>query len=65
MKGDPVGTSSAIRARLSKAPLFLKQLHLDRDGTCTGFDVREAKPNGRSVGRIYRDISTDAQWVAA
>jgi hypothetical protein len=42
--------------------LFLKQLQLDRDGTCTDFEVREGKPNGRAVGRIYKDISAGRQW---
>ncbi len=64
-------------ARLRKAPsrprlsysrgmpeglLFLKPLHLDRDGTCTDWDVPEAKPSGRTVGRIYQDISVGGQW---
>jgi hypothetical protein len=42
--------------------LFLKQLHLNRDGSCTDFDVREGKPNGRTVGRIYKDISAGGLW---
>ena len=37
--------------------LFLKQLHLNSDGTCTDFDVRDGKPNGRAVGRIYKETS--------
>ncbi len=41
--------------------LFLKPLHLNPDdGTCTDWDVREGKPNGRTVGRIY--ISAGGQW---
>ncbi len=27
--------------------LFLKQLHLNRDGTCSDWDVREQKSDGR------------------
>jgi hypothetical protein len=42
--------------------LFLKQLHLNPDGSCTDFDVREDKPNGRTVGRVYKDISAGWQW---
>ncbi len=41
---------------MSEGLLFLKPLHLNRDGTCTDWDVREGKPNGRTVERIYRDI---------
>jgi hypothetical protein len=47
---------------MSEGLLFLKPLHLNRDGTCTDWDVRENKPNGRTVGRIYLDISTGGQW---
>jgi hypothetical protein len=28
----------------------------------TDFDVREGKPTGRTVGRIYQDISAGGQW---
>jgi hypothetical protein len=42
--------------------LFLKQLHLNQDGTCTDFDVREGKPNGRTVGRIYKEVSAVGRW---
>jgi hypothetical protein len=45
---------------MSEGLLFLKPLHLNRDGTCTDWDVCEGKPNGRTVGRIY--ISTGGQW---
>jgi hypothetical protein len=42
--------------------LFLKPLNLNRDGTCTDFDVNEGKPNGRTVGRVYEDVSTGGLW---
>src|SRR4051794_39481749 len=42
--------------------LFLKQLHLNREGTCTDFEVRDRKPSGRTVGRIYKDISSGGLW---
>jgi hypothetical protein len=42
--------------------LFLKALHLNRDGICTDFDVREGQPNGRCIGRVYKDISAGGQW---
>jgi hypothetical protein len=29
---------------------------------CTAFDVREAQPKGRCIGRIYKDISAGWQW---
>jgi hypothetical protein len=41
--------------------LFLKQLQLNRDGTCTDFDVREGQPNGRCIGRVYKDVSAFGQ----
>jgi hypothetical protein len=47
---------------MSEGLLFLKPLHLNRDGTCTDWDVREGESNGRTIGRIYEDISTDHQW---
>jgi hypothetical protein len=42
---------------MSEGLLFLKPLPLNRDGTCTDWDVREVKPSG-----IYLDISTGGQW---
>jgi hypothetical protein len=36
--------------------------HLNQDGTCTDFVEREDKPNGRTVGRIYKDDSAGEQW---
>ncbi len=39
--------------------LFLRPLYLNRDGTCTDLDVCEGKPSGRTIGRIYLDISTN------
>jgi hypothetical protein len=42
--------------------VFLKQLQLNRDGTCSDFDVREGQTNGRWIGRIYKDISAGDQW---
>ncbi len=47
---------------MSEGLLFLKPLHLSRDGTCTDWDVREGKPSGRTVGRIYLDVSAGGQW---
>jgi hypothetical protein len=47
---------------MSEGLLFLKPLNLNRDGTCTDWDVREGNPNGRTLGRIYLDISTGGQW---
>ncbi len=47
---------------MSDGLLFLKRLHLNRDGTCTDFDVREGKTKGRTVGRIYQDISVGGLW---
>jgi hypothetical protein len=32
------------------------------DGSSTDFEVREGNPDGRSVGRIYKEISADGQW---
>ncbi len=50
------GRSSAATIRrlgypltMSDGVLFLKRLHLNPDGTCTDFDVREGKPSGRTV----------------
>src|SRR4051812_31060612 len=34
-----------------------------RGGSCTGFHVRERKPNGRCVGQIYKGISAGGQWL--
>jgi hypothetical protein len=42
--------------------LFLKPLHLKSDGICTDWDVREGKPSGRTIGRIYLDISAGSRW---
>jgi hypothetical protein len=47
---------------MSEGLLFLKPLHVNQDGTCTDFDVNEGKPAGRTVGRIYLDISAGGQW---
>jgi hypothetical protein len=48
--------------QLSCPHAFLKQLQPNRDGTCADFDVREGKPNGRTVRRIYKDISAGGLW---
>ncbi len=53
---------SDILPSMSEGLLFLKPLHLNRDGTCTDWDVRERKPSGRTIGRIYEDISTGGLW---
>jgi hypothetical protein len=53
---------SAILLGMSEGLLFLKPLHLDREGTCTDWDVREGKPSGRAVGRIFLDVSTNGLW---
>jgi hypothetical protein len=37
-------------------------LFLNRDGTYTDFDVREGKPNGRAIGRIYRSARGEWFW---
>src|SRR3569833_608628 len=43
--------------------LFLRPCPLSLHETpCIDFDVREGKPNGRTIRRIYRDISADGQW---
>jgi hypothetical protein len=47
---------------MSEGLLFLKPLHLNREGTCTDWDVRECKSSGRTIGRIYQDISTGGLW---
>jgi hypothetical protein len=47
---------------MSEGLLFLKPCPLSRDTPCTDWDVREVKPSGRTVGRIYLDISTGGQW---
>ncbi len=64
---NPQGSDRSLRlgypCRMLEGLLFLKPLHLNRDGTCTDWDVREHKPNGRTVGRIYLDISTGGQWL--
>ncbi len=52
---------SAILPRLSEGLLFLKPRHLSRDGTYTDWDVSEGKPNGRTVGRAYFDVSTTGE----
>jgi hypothetical protein len=39
---------------MSEALLLLKPLHLNREGTCSDFDVREGNPSGRTVGRVYQ-----------
>jgi hypothetical protein len=44
---------------MSEGLLFLKPLNLNRDGTCTDFDVNEGK---RTVRRIYEDISAGGLW---
>jgi hypothetical protein len=46
---------------MSEGLLFLKPCPISRDGA-PDFDVREGKPNGRTIGRIYQDISTGGQW---
>jgi hypothetical protein len=46
---------------MSEGLLFLKPCPISREGT-PDFDVREGKPNGRTIGRIYLDISTGGQW---
>ncbi len=48
--------------RMSEGLLFLKRCSLSRDTPCTNWDVNEGKPNGRTIGRIYLDISTGGQW---
>jgi hypothetical protein len=63
--GTPLGFLSArlsYPAAMSEGLLFLKPLHLNRDGTATDWDVREGKPSGRTIGRIYLDISTGGLW---
>ncbi len=55
-------TDSANLRPMTEGLLFLKPLHLNRNGTCTDWDVREGKPNGRTVGRIYQNISAGGQW---
>jgi hypothetical protein len=47
---------------MSEGLLFLKPCPLSRDMPCTDWDVREGKPSGRTVRRIYLDISTGGQW---
>ncbi len=43
--------------------LFLKPCTLSRHETpCTDWDVRERQPNGRTIGRIYKNISASGQW---
>ena len=43
--------------------LFLRPCPLSLHETpCTDFDVREGNPNGRTVGRIYKDISSGGLW---
>jgi hypothetical protein len=42
--------------------LFLRQLYPNADGTCTDFNVREEKSNGRSVGRIYQAAEMQGHW---
>src|SRR4051794_6565081 len=43
--------------------LFLRPCPLSLHETpCTDFDVREEKPNGRTVGRIHKDISAGGLW---
>jgi hypothetical protein len=45
-------------APTSEALLFLKPRALGREMPCTDWDVHEHKPSGRTVGRIYLNIST-------
>ncbi len=59
---EPGLRDSVILLGMSEGLLFLKPLHLNRDGTCTDFDVREGKPNGRTIGRIYLDIAIVGEW---
>jgi hypothetical protein len=60
---EQCGYCKATQLRgMSEGLLFLKPLHLNRDATCTDWDVLEGNPNGRTIGRIYQDISAGGQW---
>jgi hypothetical protein len=49
---------------MSEGLLFLKPCEFvaRHETPCTDFDVHEGKPSGRTIGRIYLDISTGGQW---
>jgi hypothetical protein len=52
ISSEQCGYCKATQATLRPMPeglLFLKPLHLNRDGTCTDWDVRRASPVGGLV----------------
>ncbi len=52
---------------MRRLPLFVSQLSCRSCpsacfSSCTDWNVREYKPSGRTVGRIYQNVSAGGEW---